>query len=220
MKVLELFAGTASFSNVAKARGHQTFTTDIDPQFECDATCDINEFDWFARGNDGFKWPNIVWASPPCETFSVASIGTHWGGGVGAYEPKTVEAKKGIDRVLDAIDIINYLKPRAWIIENPRGVLRKMPFMRIGRRYTVSYCQYGDTRMKPTDLWSNVEDLEFKPMCKNGDPCHEAAPRGSKTGTQGIKGYRDRSRVPAELRESILIQLEERLSGAAEEGAR
>lgn len=209
MKVLELFAGTASFSNAARERGHETFTTDIDHQFECDWTGDIMDLQyppWY---------PDVIWASPPCETFSVASISTHW---QGVYEPKTVAAKEGIARVKRTLDIIKGEQPKFWIIENPRGVLRKMPFMRVGRRYTVTYCQYGDTRMKPTDLWSNIEDLEFKPMCKNGDPCHESAPRGSRTGTQGIKGYRDRSRVPRELCESILIQLEERLSGAAEEG--
>ena len=77
-------------------------------------------------------------------------------------------------------------------------------------RYTVTYCQYGDTRMKPTDIWSNIPDLQFKPMCKNGMPCHISAPRGSKTGTQGIKTYKDRSRIPNELCVSIISQLESR----------
>ena len=137
MKVLELFAGTASFSNVAKSRGHETFTTDIDPQFECDWTGDIIEFvDEIAYAMPYFgNRPDVIWASPPCETFSVASIGTHW---QGIYEPKTVAAKEGILRVEAALEGIDLFSPKAWIIENPRGVLRKMPFMRIGRRYTVT----------------------------------------------------------------------------------
>jgi site-specific DNA-cytosine methylase len=213
MKVLELFAGTASFSRAARVRGHQTFTTDIDPQFECDWTCDIMDLDASFFSYDG--WPNVIWASPPCETFSVASIGTHWTGGKNAYEPKTVAAKEGIQRVLRTIDIIEEAQPEVFIIENPRGVLRKMPFMQGFYRHTVTYCQYGDTRMKPTELWSNIA-LDFKPMCKNGDPCHERAPRGSKTGTQGIKGYRDRSRVPEALCVSILEQIESRLAAPEE----
>lgn len=54
-------------------------------------------------------------------------------------------------------------------------------------RHTISYCQYGDNRMKPTDIWTN--DLKWipKPPCKNGDKCHISAPRGSITGTQGLK---------------------------------
>ena len=152
---------------------------------------------------------DVIWASPPCETFSVASIGHHWQGGSKAYEPKTVAAKEGIARVKRTLEIITELRPRVWIIENPRGVLRKMPFMEaLPYRHTVSYCQYGDTRMKPTDLWSNFA-LDVRPMCKNGDPCHEAAPRGARTGTQGVKGYRDRSRVPHDLCLSIIEQLED-----------
>lgn len=60
-------------------------------------------------------------------------------------------------------------------------------------------CQYGDERMKPTDLWTSHPNPKFKPPCKNGDPCHIAAPRGSQTGTQGIKTYKDRSRIPEQL---------------------
>lgn len=62
--------------------------------------------------------------------------------------------------------------------------------------------------MKPTDLWSNIPNLEFKSMCKNGDSCHISAPRGSSTGTQGIKTYIDRSRVPEELCNSIIQQIQ------------
>ncbi len=204
MRVLELFAGTQSFSKVAREYGHWAYTTDIDPQFTCDFTGDIMDFDpkWL------FLPVDVIWASPPCETFSVASIGHHWKGGACAYEPKTQASHDGIARVERTLEIIKELNPKFWIIENPRGLLRKMPFWTEATRYTVTYCQYGDTRMKPTDLWSNVPDLVFKPMCKNGMPCHESAPRGAKTGTQGIKGYRDRSRVPAELCESIIEQLE------------
>lgn len=203
MKIIELFAGTKSFAAIADGMGHNTFTSDFDSQFNTDYCVDIMQFD---ISKVPFK-PDVVWASPPCETFSVASIGRHWN-----YDntPKTEAAKLGIDRVLSTIDIIDRLKPKYWIIENPRGKLRKMPFMNgVGiYRYTVTYCQYGDTRMKPTDLWSNIPNLVLKPMCKNGMPCHVSAPRGSSTGTQGIKTYIDRSRVPPELCQSIINQIE------------
>lgn len=76
-------------------------------------------------------------------------------------------------------------------------------------RYTVTYCQYGDNRMKPTDIWTNHPNPKFKPMCKNGAPCHESAPRGSKTGTQGLKCKIDRSRIPKELCDHIASISEE-----------
>lgn len=71
-------------------------------------------------------------------------------------------------------------------------------------RHTVTYCQHGDTRMKPTDIWTNHPDPEFKPPCHNGDPCHTPAPRGAKTGTQGLSGSRERSIIPAALCEHIV----------------
>ena len=58
--------------------------------------------------------------------------------------------------------------------------------------------------MKPTDIWTNHPNPNFKPMCKNGDPCHVAAPRGSKTGTQGLKGSKERSVIPQQLCEHIV----------------
>jgi hypothetical protein len=45
MKILELFSGTASFSNVAKEKGHDVFTIDFDKSFNPDLCIDILEFD-------------------------------------------------------------------------------------------------------------------------------------------------------------------------------
>lgn len=41
-------------------------------------------------------------------------------------------------------------------------------------------------------------------MCRNGDGCHEAAPRGSKTGTQGRTNAVERSVIPKGLCEHIV----------------
>ena len=98
---------------------------------------------------------------------------------------------------------MNELQPKYYFIENPRGLMRKMGAVEHLNRHTVTYCQYGDKRMKPTDIWTN---LDWKPreMCKNGQPCHESAPRGSRTGTQGLKNNYERSKVPYELCKEIL----------------
>lgn len=64
--------------------------------------------------------------------------------------------------------------------------------------------------MKPTHIFTNYPDPQFK-YCKNGDPCHEAAPRGSRTGTQGINGAKDRSRIPDKLCDYIVELCEEGL---------
>ena len=79
-----------------------------------------------------------------------------------------------------------------------------MDFMQDLPRYTVTYCQYGDKRMKPTDIWTNHPNPNFLPMCKNGDKCHESAPRGSRTGTQGLQNSAERAIIPEALCEHIV----------------
>ena len=71
-----------------------------------------------------------------------------------------------------------------YTIENPRARMRW--FITEFQRKSVCYCKYGHQNMKPTDIWTNI-DFPAK-FCKNNNPdCnHVRAPRGSKTGTQGI----------------------------------
>jgi len=205
MKILELFAGSRSFSKVAEELGHKTFAVDINDFDNIDYITDILDFDCFKIP---FK-PDLIWASPPCTYFSVASIGHHWNKD---HTPKTKEAELGVKIVNKTIEIIEMFQPDYFFIENPRGKLRKLGlFDGIAERTTVTYCQYGDTRMKPTDIWTNNLQSVFnpngwkpKPICKNGDPCHVSAPRGSQTGTQGIKGNYERSKIPKELCLEIL----------------
>jgi hypothetical protein len=102
------------------------------------------------------------------------------------------------------LEIIEHYKPKYFFIENPRGLLRKMDFMQKLPRRTISYCQYGDSRMKPTDIWTNNWLWISRPICKNGEACHEAAPRGSRTGTQGLSNAYERSKIPNLLCYEIL----------------
>lgn len=207
MNTVELFCGTKSFSNVMKEHGHGTFTIDNDEAFKPDMWVDLLNPLAIPWGID------ILWASPPCEGFSVASIGANWTGGYRGYEPKSDTARRSIALAQRTLEIIKEARPTWWFIENPRGLLRKMPFMEDflrengAVRQTVWYCRYGDTRAKPTDIFTNA--LWWKPRegCKNGNPDHEASPRGSKTGTQGRGNYKERSRIPAALFEEILEQI-------------
>lgn len=201
MKVLELFAGSRSIGKEAIKLGMEVFSSDINNFEGIDYVVNILDFDY---SKVPFI-PDIIWASPPCTGFSVAALGHHWTGGKGAYIPRTDTAKLGIKLAQKTIEIIKHYNPKYFFIENPRGVLRKMPFMQEFKRNTVTYCQYGDSRMKPTDIWTNSDVWLPKPMCKNGSPCHEAAPRGSKTGTQGLKGAYERSIIPASLCKEVLL---------------
>ena len=200
MKVLELFAGSRSIGKASEILGYQVFSSDLINFQKIDYVTSILDFDI----NKVPFQPDIIWASPPCTAFSVAAIGKNWTKDGDNYIAKNPRADFGLELVKKTIQIIQALKPTYFFIENPRGMLRKMPIMANLNRQGVTYCQYGDTRMKPTDIWTNSLNWIPRPMCKNGDDCHIAAPRGSSTGTQGLKGAYERSKIPEDLCLEIL----------------
>jgi hypothetical protein len=200
MKVLELFAGSRSIGKVADRLAFDVYSSDIEQFGGIDYVTDIMDFN---VTKIPFK-PDIIWASCPCTSFSVAAIGKNWTKVGDDYIPKNPRAEFGLKLVQKTLEIIEHFNPTYFFIENPRGMLRKMPIMADLPRQGVTYCQYGDTRMKPTDIWTNSTKWIPRPMCKNGDPCHVAAPRGSKTGTQGLKGSYERSKIPEDLCYEIL----------------
>ena len=152
-----------------------------------------------------FGKPDVIWASPDCTTYSVAAISKHRRKEKnGNLAPISDYARFCDATNAHVVDLIRELSPRFWFIENPRGGLRKMDFMQGLPRYTVTYCQYGDKRMKPTDIWTNHPNPQFKPPCHYGDPCHEPAPIGSRTGTQGLANSKEKAIIPPLLCEHIV----------------
>lgn len=180
MRVLDLFCGLKGWAEPFVERGHEVVTLDVNPRFKADLVQDILT----TKATD-FPWqPDVILASPPCEGFSVMNIGRNWSHD---HTPKTDKARLAQAIVLATLDLIREMKPKFFVIENPRAKLRKMPFMAPLERRTVTYCKYGEKRMKPTDLWGGFPpSLVLHPACGNGDPCHDRAPRGSTTGTQGM----------------------------------
>ena len=208
MLTFDFFSGTGSSTQAFKNAGHRVITFELDTYFEATENVDVmtlNAKDLIAK----YGQPDFIWASPPCTAFSVASMGHHWAQGGENPVPKTQAAKESQELVAHTRDLIKELNPpKGWLIENPRGMLRKLPVVAELARQTITYCTYGDGRMKPTDLWGGAKNWIPRVPCKNGQPCHEAAPRGSKTGTQGLKGAKERSRVPLALGQEILEAIE------------
>ena len=206
MKILELFAGTRSIGKAFERAGHEVYSIEWDKNFE--------NIDWYEDIGkitaqdilERFGKPDVIWASPDCSSFSIAAISHHRRKNLetGNLDPVSDYAKF-CDKVdQNVLKLIKDLNPTYYWIENPVGGLRKMTWMQdIPYRYTTTYCQWGEKRMKPTDLFTNYPNAYF-PRCKNGDPCHESAPRGSKTGTQGLKGSKERSRIPDALCDYIV----------------
>ena len=211
MNVLELHAGSRSIGKVAESLGMNVFSVDWNPYQNIDLITDIE----FLKKEHIPFIPDIIWSSPDCTTYSIAGISHH------RYE-HTLLAKSDYANKCDRLNnnmislIQEYLEinPKLkYFIENPRGAYRKMDFIQFSDRATVWYCRYGDTRAKPTDIFTNHLNTMFntkgwrpRPECFNNNRnCqHEQAPRGSKTGTQGKKGSYERSKIPEELCLEIL----------------
>lgn len=145
MKVLELFAGTRSIGKAFEARGHEVFSIEWDKRFEnIDLYADVltvTAHDIIEK----FGYPDVIWASPDCTTYSVAAISKHRRKEPNGNLAPVSEYAKFCDTVnAHVIELINELNPRYYFIENPRGGLRKMGFMQGLPRYTVTYCQYGE----------------------------------------------------------------------------
>ena len=211
MKILELFCGTKSISKAFSARGHEVYTVDWNAKFEPTLCADIGTL----TAEDIIKLcggvPDVIWASPDCTTYSVQAISHHRRKEANGNLAPVTEYARTCDKInAHLIDLINEIRPRYWFIENPRAGMRKMNFVQGLPRYTVTYCQYGEKRMKPTDIWTNHPAPKFKPPCKNGDTCHEAAPRGSRTGTQSSSNKIEKARIPTALCEHIVNICEER----------
>ncbi len=205
MIVLDLFCGTKSIARAFEARGHTVFTVDWDGQFEPSLRTDIGALTAGEICNLCGGTPDVIWASPDCTTYSVSAISKHRRKEPNGNLTPISDYAKRCDEINEhLVALIKELKPKYWFIENPVGGMRKMDFMRGLPRHTVTYCQYGERRQKPTDIWTNHPEPEFKPPCKRGSPCHDAAPRGARTGTQSLKNRIEKARIPKELCEYIV----------------
>lgn len=205
-KMLELFAGTRSVGREFERDGWETYSVEWDKKFkDISLYADISKL----TAEDIVKLckgvPDVIWLSPDCTSYSVSAIFHHREKKGDTLAPKSDYAKFCDATNEHVMELLEELKPKYFFIENPRAGMRKMDFItereRSGfmTRYTVTYCQYSDFRMKPTDIWTNHPNPQFKPPCHYGDTCHEKAPRGSRNGSQRLKNAMERARIPEKL---------------------
>ena len=109
---------------------------------------------------------DLIWASPPCREFSGGfnSPKSIWSreNGLESYKPN-------MDLLLAAIEIIEKVKPKYWIIENVVGSIR----------YFEEYLGEPRQIIGPYVLWGNFPILDCKPemiMSKSGKDVHSSNP--------------------------------------------
>lgn len=225
MRVLELFAGSRSVGKVADQLGIEVFSVDIEDFDGIDLVKDIE----FLRLED-LPWvPDLVIAGVPCTSYSICGIRYHRSHlkPISDFAVKSDRLIKAVLQLVEDLDCI-------YFIENPRGLLRKMEFMQFSERRTIWYCQYGDNRAKPTDLFSNdfygMFNLKgWKPRneCHNGNShCHHDKQSRSyqrrkllgqtQGGTSGMNSKYDRSVYPVELCRDLLDHYKLRFDGIGE----
>jgi len=201
MKTLELFAGTQSFSKavIRKDPTNTAITLDLLSKFK--PTIHKNILDWNYREYSPGHF-DIIWCSPPCTEYSKAKT-------------KGVRDLSGADAlVLKCFEILDYFKPRVWVIENVgTGLLvKRMEALRKGLDiYYVDYCAYGKPYRKRTALWSNVKlDLKLCPgpgKCTSMDGKKHKGSCGNGTKLYnkiGIHSVWEKDSIPDSLMDSIL----------------
>ena len=148
-KLLELFSGTKSVGKVAEQLGFDVVSLDLR---NADINCDILHWDYTIFTPGTF---DVVWASPPWTEYSRAKT-------VGV---RNIDYANEI--VLKTLDIIRYLQPTYFIIENPQtGLLKNQWFMNDIPYNDVDYCKYGMPYRKRTRLWNNIPSFKPLPLCK------------------------------------------------------
>lgn len=199
-RMLELFSGPddEGMSGYFRNLGWDVVTIDKEEKFYPTYVMDVHDItnEFLDQLETDGKF-DFVWAGVDCSCFSIMTVGHYW-----TEDSEPNEKNYGEALRLKTVEIIEYLRPDYWVIENPRAMMRTRSFPKHWARYTVSYCQYGAEWMKPTDLFGFLPSSWHPKMCHHPKTCHhEKSPRGSQnTGIQRMNLTAiERSAYPKDL---------------------
>ena len=149
MILLELFSGTKSVSKVAEQLGFDVVSLDLK-----NADINTNILNWDYKIYEP-KHFHVIWASPPCTEYSKAMT------------RRTRNINSANEIVLKTLEIIEYLNPTYFILENPQtGLLKEQIFMYEIPFKDIDYCKYGMPYRKRTRLWNNIFQWNPRNLCK------------------------------------------------------
>lgn len=176
--------------------------------------------------------PDVIFASPPCETWVLVSVGNvNRVGGVNrnhneynlywqhGFKPNDFTLKHKSLRLLGqktaywTFKIIDTFKPDLWVIENGSSSLIFKYlctfFGLIGVRNRTYYSAYNkDFPMKPTTFYSNKKIfLRNIRVFSNISTC-DSVTGHKRNDFKGLTSYSDRSKVPLEIYNDILFFFE------------
>ena len=207
-KFLDLFSGTGSVAKVARCLGYDVTTLDLQ---DADICCNILEWDYKAY-NVGYF--NVIWASPPCDTFSKAKLKNIGRNNVTKESINEDIINVGLPLLRRAQEILEYFQPTIWYIENPQTG-RMKDFMEMCEGYSdVDYCQYSDWGYrKRTRIWhSKLGDQLFVPkLCPGKGKCeymeglsHVRASTGGHKNAKGQSSMKRRYAIPEKLLHNLI----------------
>lgn len=159
--MLELFCGTKSVGDVFKSAGYDVISLDYNKKFNATHTEDILNWNYKQYPPGYF---HVIWASPDCTTWTLATGGKYRTKAsiYGLNNQYQAQASLGNEMVLRVMEIITYFQPKAWFMENPKGLLKYFPPLiqyidEVGANMNLVY--YGNYNWgfpKATNIWSNL----------------------------------------------------------------
>lgn len=217
MIAFELFSGSQSFRKVAEPIGIKCYSLDFKQwrDLHTDWLVDYMQFD-VQKAVKEVGVPDLVWASPDCAVFSIASGDTHFD--KRSLAPKTVKAVKSIEVVQklcnDILWLLSINPNLIFWIENPNGRMKWLPFLQetnllftqpIENYRVVEFdqCAYGREYKKTTNLFTN--DRLFVPKHCIGESCHHSRSNDGKSAWKNHEckdtkgGYLQRAMLPPAL---------------------